>query len=248
MGKKRKSESATQRGGSKRGRGSRGGVLGRPRKSEPVVVSSQSPADEDRKTTRKKSPEPEPVTKATTRRSSRMSVVSAPEPPNATEATDGHSTQEVHQQQTSRRTKVLVNGVDSVHIDEDMSSSGSTAAPGLADEIANETANGVHQNVSVGKSPAIQAATSASRVSKAQTTPSSTKRKKRVSFSPGPEAGNVEVYARISTITGFQDIYLSQGDIASELNLVKRYAAWQKSKTSNVTFEVFREIAAELMR
>lgn len=88
-----------------------------------------------------------------------------------------------------------------------------------------------------------QADPSVSQGLRSQQTSNLTKPKKRVSFSPPTKAGNVEIIARISTSAGVEEISLSKEDIVSEVDLVERYAAWQNSKVTNVTFQVFKDIA-----
>jgi hypothetical protein len=92
-------------------------------------------------------------------------------------------------------------------------------------------------------SPKAFGTTPGTRNAKTQKTPTSSKRKKRVSFSPALDTSNVEIFARIKTNAGTQEIPISKEDITSEVLLVERYAAWQDAEATSVTFETFKQIA-----
>lgn len=212
--KKRKNESAVQRGGMKRARGSRGGLLGRPRKSETVAPDSQQDANKD--TDMRLEPSDTESAKMTTRQSVRKSVTSASHPPESTESAVRNGSLGAQYWRS---------------IDDD-----TNITPNNFDEYVHGSERDT--NVSFTK----QVAASESQMPKMIKTPISSKRKKRVSFSPEARPGNVEFFARISTDTGTQDIRLSEEDLTSELKLIKRYSAWLNSGETDITFETFKKV------
>ena len=240
MHKKRKSESAIQRGGLKRARGSRGGVLGRPRKSEPVTTEIQPEVEEVAETSQTPARQEIPA-KAATRRSGRKSTAEALETSTPWDpagdvllsgATPKHS--------ASSQDETRINGVDGVvhgqssakqsHLEQDDVNGVDRIIKGSVKETVN------------GKSHTTVASTPASQASKTQGGPTSSKRKKRVSFSPEVESGKVKFFARIFTSAGTQEVPLAREDLTTEVDLVERYAAWQNAGNSDVTFDVFKKI------
>ncbi|KAJ4320510.1 hypothetical protein N0V94_003373 [Neodidymelliopsis sp. IMI 364377] len=221
--KKRKSDSEVQRGGNKRGRGSRGGILGRPRKSEPVPVNVE-PAISEITEVEPVPSQPEPEVKAT-RRSTRKSTVPVLEQQQPTE---------VASDIPANTSGDELDGVRST--DGDLI--GKKAAFPIQQVIQVESQRAMRKDL-----PKALGTTPGTRNTKTQKTPNSSKRKKRVSFSPTLDASNVELFARIKTNTGIQDIPISKEDIKSEVLLIERYAAWQDAEATNVTFETFKQIA-----
>ena len=240
MHKKRKSESAIQRGGLKRARGSRGGVLGRPRKSEPVMTEIQPEVEEVAETSQTPARQEIPA-KAATRRSGRRSAAEALETSTPWDpagdvllsgATPKHS--------ASSQDETRINGVDGVvhgqssakqsHLEQDDVNGVDRIIKGPVKETVN------------GKSHTTVASTPASQASKTRGGPTSSKRKKRVSFSPEVESGKVKFFARIFTSAGTQEVPLAREDLTTEVDLVERYAAWQNAGNSGVTFDVFKKI------
>lgn len=232
MHKKRKSESSIQRGGLKRARGSRGGVLGRPRKSEPVMTEIQPEVEEVAETSQTPARQEIPA-KAATRRSGRRSAAEALETSTPWDpagdvllsgATPKHS--------ASSQNETRINGVDGKHnhLEQDDVNGVDSIIKGSVKETVN------------GKSHTIVASTPASQASKTPGGPTSSKRKKRVSFSPEVESGKVEFFARIFTSAGTQEVPLAREDLTTEVDLVERYAAWQNAGNSDVTFDVFKKI------
>ena len=212
--KKRKNESTIQRGSMKRARGSRGGLLGRPRKSETVAPVSQQDANKDIDM-RLELSDTESA-KMTTRQSSRKSVAPTLYPPESTES-------------------VVRNGSLGAHYPRSIDDETNTAFNNFDEQLHG---NEREANVSFTK----QVATSGSQIPRMARTPGSSKRKKRVSFSPEVRPGDVEFFARISTDTGTHEIRLTEEDLTSELKLVKRYSAWLNSGETDITFETFKKV------
>ncbi|KAF1363829.1 hypothetical protein EJ07DRAFT_151916 [Lizonia empirigonia] len=238
VGKKRKSDSNIQRGGTKHARGTRREVIGRSRISELATMDSQLDAKVGART--EKVP-PKPRTVAT-RRSARKSAVSALESPASTKPIDGNGSQQGPQhQQNGYQTNSVVNGVEASLIGDGLVNLEfhGMVSPSLIDE----SANGISGDAKAEELSVKQANPSVSQGLRSQQTPNLTKPNKRVSFSPQIKTGNVEIIARISTSTGVEEVSLSKEDIVSEVDLVERYAAWQNSKATSVTFQVFKDIA-----
>lgn len=84
--------------------------------------------------------------------------------------------------------------------------------------------------------------TTATRPPEPLTSSDPAKQKKRVSFSPETQHYDLKFFARISTNAGTQELPLAEEDLTSEIDLVKRYAAWQNEGNANVTFDVFKNI------
>lgn len=219
--KKRKSESSIDRGGLKRPRGSRGGVLGRPRKSETLAVDSR-PASEERANVGQSPTQLEtPIgnSRKTARRSSRKSAAADLERSTPWDPTSD----------------VLFNGAG-------------PATNGNHQTI--ETPIGTHQKTKYTKKGAANDTpastttnTFTNQPSKVDAAFASAKQEKRVSFSPANQADDVQFFARITTRSGTKDVPLLEEDLTTEVNLVKRYAAWQKAGNTDASFEVFKNIA-----
>lgn len=187
-------------------------------------------------------PKPKAVAQVATRRSARKSAVSALESAASTKPIDGNGSQQGPQhQQNGYQTSSVVDGVEVSLVDDGLVS---LKIPGMdPPSPINESANGISGDAKAEELSVKQADPSVSQGLQLQQTSNLTKPKKRVSFTPPTKAGNVEIIARISTSAGVEEISLSKEDIVSEVDLVERYAAWQKSNATNVTFQVFKDIA-----
>lgn len=228
--KKRKSDSNIERGDLKRARGSRGGVLGRPRKSEayaqePLADPEESPKIEQTSVESKDTMDT--LISTSTRRSSRKSAASALE-----SSTPWDPTADVLLSGARHKQNIMNGTSDASNCIATTSNENKTSsyAAGLG-----ENTNGVSSTTPLSKSPL--------QTPKAQTATPSTKQKKRVSFSSGNKACDVQFFARITTISGTKDILLLEEDLKFEVDLVKRYAAWQKAGNTDASFEVFKNIA-----
>lgn len=112
MGKKRKSDSTIQHGGTKHARGSREAVIGMSRISELAATGSQLDGKAGARTG-KVPPKPKAVAQVATRRSARKSAVSALESAASTKPIDGNGSQQGPQhQQNGFQTSSVVNGVE----------------------------------------------------------------------------------------------------------------------------------------
>jgi len=235
--KKRKSEMSIERGEKKRARGSRGGVLGRPRKSETLAEDSR-PASEDHLAIEQSPTQAEMPTGTspkTARRSSRKSAASALELSTPWDPT----------------ADVLISCAGRKHSSKysaDVASSGADRASNGGSRAA-EASTGTAKDtdtikVTVDNAPfSTPTRMSLVQPSKSQVAPTSLKQKKQVSFSPEVQANDVQFFARITTSSGTKDVLLLEEDLKTEVDLVKRYAAWQKTGNSDATFEVFKDIA-----
>lgn len=224
--KKRKSESDISARGSKRTRGSRGGVLGRPRKSEThadrtkVEPSDIETMDVEEPTTQ---PTRQPGTAASslTRRGSRKSATSALESSIPWDPADDVLFNGGPHKQAAQK------GADGV------SDPAKTVAPSSFDQkpksAVKHTVNGA----------------SSTTPAKSSTARTKVQQKKRVSFSPETQgqSDNVEFFARITTAAGIQEVPLLREDLTHEVDLVEAYAKWQTEGQAPVTFEVFKNIA-----
>ncbi|XPS67839.1 hypothetical protein M3J07_000135 [Ascochyta lentis] len=240
-GKKRKSEAAVQRGGNKRSRGSRGGMLGRPRKSESIIMDSQPNADDadEGANIKKLSSEAGSIAKMTTRRSTRTSAVSALEPPAFIEPSGRNDLREVPQQKSNETSAHLATTDLGIALGSD--GSAKTKLNGAIFLNANGIDKDAKEAAS-GNSFSAQSTVLEAQAPGFQKAPASSKKKKRVSFSPEIDAVNVAFFARIDNSGVTEEIRLSEEDLVSGVDLVKRYAAWQKSGEASVTFETFKNI------
>ncbi|KAF2633314.1 hypothetical protein BU25DRAFT_3693 [Macroventuria anomochaeta] len=232
--KKRKSESNIQRGGTKRARGSRGGVLGRPRKSETLAERAQLEAGGSVEVNQAPS-QTEALAKAPTRRSSRKSVASAMESSTPWDPADDVLLNGSGQKQPA------ANNTDIAVDDGDLLPNGDHRTTAIPSSVDQKTKAAISETTR-GTVFTIPTNIPASQALKTQKSYASSKQKKRVSFSPEIQADNLEFFARISTTAGTQEVPLSEEDLTSEVDLVKRYAAWQNAGNAHVTFEVFKNI------
>lgn len=228
--KKRKSESSLPQEGVKRTRGTRGGVLGRSRKSETAVEHSQ-PQTEEASEVNLAAVRFEIPSSNSAHRSSRKSTasgleMSTPWDPTADVLMNGFGSGESAANATTKGDTDAFPG-----------DRGFTAAPA---SYTQETNNETHP-AALGIS-SVMPTKRASQPPRLTNESISAKQEERVSFSPETEDYSVKFFARISTSAGTEDIPLAEGDLTSEVGLLKRYAAWQNEGKSNVTFEVFKGI------
>ncbi|KAJ4378915.1 hypothetical protein N0V86_005791 [Didymella sp. IMI 355093] len=234
--KKRKSESNISRGGSKRPRGSRGGVLGRPRKSETLADRAKLEPEEG-ENMEVEEPTPQPVPQpgtpasAPARRSSRKSAASALESSTPWDPTGDVLFSGVSQKQPARRnTETLTNGTARAF---------GPAKANTPSSINQKFKSAVKDAVN-GAPFATPAKSSATQAALRKTLASN----KRVSFSPEIQAepDNVKFFARITTAVGVQEVPLLQEDLTHEVGLVKSYAEWLDDGKEPVSFEMFKNI------
>ncbi|KAG9200633.1 hypothetical protein G6514_006811 [Epicoccum nigrum] len=226
--KKRKSEDRNPLAGDlklKRARGSRGGVLGRPRKSD-ISANRESGATQGQS---------EATSKIPALRSSRRSdyyeaEVSTPWDPAADVLFNG-ITQGLS---TNNANSIAVNNTTEAQSSKRSSRKGS-----------------IDVDTRAGTEPVIAALdwdtptptdTPSSRSTQPYLPPTLNKHKKRVSISPESTAGQVQFFARVTTSAGIREFPLIEEDLTSEVALVKRYAAWQDAGNENVTFDIFKNI------
>ena len=238
--KKRKSESSIQQGSLKRARGSRGGVLGRPRKSETLAGHSQLEAGESVEVDQAPS-QPDTPAKTPTRRSSRKSAASALESSTPWDPAADVLLNGAEKKQPANNNNNNNNNNSATVNDANTASQGDRRTTGTFSGVDQKTKSTIKETVD-GVSFTAPKKPPSSQTLKTQKAPNSVNRKKRVSFSPENQAGNVEFFARISTGAGTQEVLLSEEDLTSEVDLVKRYAAWQNAGNADVTFEVFKNI------
>jgi hypothetical protein len=234
--KKRKSESSISRGGSKRPRGSRGGVLGRPRKSETLADRAKLEPEEGEnmeveEPTPQPSPQPGTPASAPARRSSRKSAASALESSTPWDPTGDVLFSGISQKQPAHRnTEALTNGT----------------AKAFGPAKAN-TPSSINQKSKSAAKDAVNGAPFATPAKSLATQAALRKTSapnKRVSFSPETQAqpDNVEFFARITTAVGVQEVPLLQDDLTHEVDLVKSYAEWLDDGKEPVSFEMFKNI------
>ncbi|KAJ8114998.1 hypothetical protein OPT61_g3254 [Boeremia exigua] len=246
MHKKRKSESNIERVDIKRARGSRGGVLGRPCKH--TTLAEQSPPVSEKSIEVEQlsmqseipiQPEtpvqPETPAKTRTRQKYRKSAASAressiPWDPAADVLLNGIG----HNQPHRHKDGATLRNSDAVSLADQSSKGAFTSLDSEAKDVNEEFANGAPYTTPKDTPP--------SQSSKTEKASASGKKKKRVSFSPEVQTNDVQIFARITTSAGTQDVPLLEVDIGSEVNLVKRYAAWQNAGNIDATFEVFKNI------
>ncbi|KAH6642503.1 hypothetical protein C7974DRAFT_385550 [Boeremia exigua] len=254
--KKRKSESNIQGRGPKRTRGSRGGLIGRPRKSGTLAEPVSEHGSEGGKTPLQSenssevliaTPEyasvatPIPVetpVKTPARRSSRKSAASAlesstPWDPTADVLLGGSG----YKQPTNFNSGAKSNGATEA-LNGNLHYTRTTADR----EFDQKTEVTTEEIVSI-IPPMVKTDTPLSQSPKLDKTPASTKQKKHVSSPEGQDDDDVKFFARITTSAGIRDIPLSGEDLISDVNLVKRYAAWQRAGNPYATFETFKNIA-----
>lgn len=232
--KKRKSESSIRQEDLKRSRGSRGGVLGRPRKSETVAEPSQPSLDKDPEHESTAGQSDLPL-KRPARRSSRKSAASALELSTPWDPT----------------ADVLFSGLGKMQPVNDVNAAtNGTSRAASRDHDSRENSVAIDANATViappanlkDNAPTTRTDKRSSQPSNRHVEPTTAKQKKRVSFSPESQAHTVEFFARITTSEGSQEVQLMEDDLTSEVGLVKRYAAWQNAGNANVTFDVFKNI------
>ncbi|KAJ4398666.1 hypothetical protein N0V91_010021 [Didymella pomorum] len=233
--KKRKSESGIQRGGAKRARGSRGGLLGRPpRKSEPFGKSAKLESEEAQnmevnEPTSQSTPVPDSPASVSARRSSRKSAALALETSTPWDPTGDVLFGSTAQKQSARgETQAPTNGTSRT-LDSDKA-----ANPSSINQKAKFAAQAVHGGLSI--------------TSKSSTTPvrpgAATSPDKRVSFpaETRTEPGDILYFARVTTAAGDQEVRLLEEDLTHEVGLVKKYAQWLNAGKTAIDFETFKEI------
>lgn len=225
--KKRKSESGIQRGGAKRGRGSRGGILGRPRK--PETFSDHGKGDlggvenmEVEEPTPQSTPQPDTPASAPARRSSRKSAAlaletSTPWDPTGDVLFSGASQKQPPQREADAPTNGTATTIES-------GNPTSTSSIKQKFKAAAQAVNG---------GPSSSSAKSSNASSN-----------KRVSFSPETraETGSIVFFARVTTSAGDQEVRLSEEDLTHEVDLVKKYAQWLNDGKVFVDFDTFKQI------
>ena len=234
--KKRKSESGIQRGGTKRGRGSRGGLLGRPpRKSEPLAKSAKLESEEVEnmevdEPTPQSTPVPDSPASVPARRSSRKSAALALETSTPWDPTGDVLFGSASQKQSARgETQAPTNGASRAF------DSDKAATPSSGNRKPKSAAQAVNGGPST---------TSA----KSSTTPvrpgAATSPNKRISFPPEmrTEPGSIVFFARVTTAAGDQEVRLLEEDLTHEVDLVKKYAEWLNAGKAAIDFETFKEI------
>lgn len=229
--KKRKSEFGIQRGGSKRGRGSRGGILGRPRKSETVPDREKLESEEaENLAVEDSTPQSWSPASIPARRSSRKSAVLALETSTPWDPTGDVLFGGASQKQPSRReVDAPKNGISKTF------DSSKTITPSKANQKPRSAAQAVNGG-------------SSSTLAKSSTTSArpgnSTSSNKRVSFSPEirDQPGNIMFFARVTTVVGDQEVRLLEEDLTHEVDLVKKYAQWLYDGKASVDFDTFKQI------
>ncbi|KAF3034922.1 hypothetical protein E8E12_006363 [Didymella heteroderae] len=235
--KKRKSESGIQRGGSKRARGSRGGVLGRPRKSETLLDRAKLEPEEVEnmeveELTPQSTPQPETSASAPARRSSRKSAASALESSTPWDPTGDVLFSGTSQKKQARReTDAPVNGTART----------SDSVKSFTPSSINQKSTSVAKQAVNGGPPTAQAKSTTAQARAEKATAST----KRVSFSPETyaEPSNMEFFARITTAAGVQEVPLLEEDLTHEVDLVKKYAQWLDDGKDLVSFKTFKDIS-----
>ncbi|KAJ4362603.1 hypothetical protein N0V95_001408 [Ascochyta clinopodiicola] len=240
-GKKRKSEPATPRGGNKRIHGSRDEMLGRHPISEPVTMDSPPNIVEDARA-QKVLPETVDAAKVATRRSTRKVAASSLKSPASLESPARNGSQAPLRQKLDKPdTNQLMK--DAI-VSNDSYGSKSNGTTSIQVTETNKPVLDVFV-VDTPSDPLVQSTMSTSEVPDTQKAPKSSKQKKRVSFVPDTEAGvavDYKFFARIYTSGVTEEISLSEEDLDHRGDIVKRYAAWQKSGEASISFETFKNI------
>ncbi|KAF1926614.1 uncharacterized protein M421DRAFT_422584 [Didymella exigua CBS 183.55] len=237
--KKRKSESSLPRGGLKRARGSRGGVLGRPRKSETLADRAKLEVDEAKTMevhdpTPQSTPQPDTPANITTRRSSRKSAVSALESSTPWDPANDVLFGGSSQKQTTRSSTIApANGTDRAF----------DLAKAVTPSSSEQKPKSAAKKVVFSAAPTTPAKSSTFQAI-AQNASISSQQKMRVSYSSETQgrSSNVEYFARITTMAGIQEVPLLKEDLTHGVDLIEAYARWQMEGNAPVSFEVFKNI------
>lgn len=236
--KKRKSESGIPRGGAKRGRGSRGGILGRPpRKSETLserakLESEEAENMEHEESTPQSTSLPDSPASVPARRSSRKSAALARETSTPWDPTGDVLFGGATQKQSVRGETHAPTDSTSRTFDSDKAatpSSNNQKPRPAAKHIANGGLSTTPTKSSIIQAKAGDAASS----------------QKRRSFTAETrtELGSIVFSAHVTTAAGVEhEVRLLEEDLTHEVGLVKKYAQWLNDGKGVVDFETFKEI------